>query len=60
MAKRKKLKTQSTVKDTRIVKPRDLNVLGAMRGEIKMNTSCVSPNKRAYKRKSKHRNSQFD
>ena len=55
MAKnRRKLRTQSQVKDTRIVKPRDLNVLAAIRGEINMSTVCTTPNKRAYSRKSKH------
>ena len=57
MAKnRKKLRTQAEVKDTRIVKPRDLNILASIRGEVKMNTTCTTPNKRAYKRKPKHKN----
>jgi hypothetical protein len=60
MAKnRKKLRTQAKVTDTRVVKPRDLNILASVRGEIKMNTTCNTPNKRAYSRKSKHRNAEY-
>ena len=60
MAKnRRKLSVNNNVKDTRIVKQRDLNVLAAIRGEINMSTSCTTPNKRVYSRKSKHSSLDF-
>lgn len=54
MSKRKKLNTQKNVKSNKVVKQRDPMIIASLRGEIKMNTTCTTPNKRAYKRKQKH------
>jgi hypothetical protein len=42
------------------MKKRDLNILMSMKGEINLNTRCSTPNKKAYKRKFKHKHKMFD